>query len=60
MKPLDMKIKDFVERVIALNDLLTHFLDISATITAAKIIFYYVAGYTTQLRRSTQSKQLCV
>ena len=36
-KPLDMKVKDFVERVITINELLTRFPDTSPTVPAAKI-----------------------
>ena len=36
-KPLDMKVKDFVERVISMNKLLTIFPDVSPTIPEKKI-----------------------
>ena len=36
-KPLDMKVKDFVEQVVTMNDLLTRFPDPSPTVPAAKI-----------------------
>ena len=36
-KPLDMKVKDTVERVITINELLTRFPDTSPTIPTAKI-----------------------
>ena len=36
-KPLDMKVKDFVEQVITMNELLTRFPDASPTIPTAKI-----------------------
>ena len=36
-KPLDMKVKDFVEQVVTMNELLTCFPDASPTVPTAKI-----------------------
>ena len=36
-KPLGMKVNDFVERVVTLNELLTHFPDASPNVSAAMI-----------------------
>ena len=36
-KPLDLKVKDFVEQVVTINKLLTRFPDSSPTVSAAKI-----------------------
>ena len=36
-KPIDMKVKDFVERIFDINELLTFFPDLSSTVVASKI-----------------------